>query len=250
MMERKRNALVTGASQGLGACIARRLGKEGCFVIVNYAHSAANAERVAESIREAGGEAVAFCCDVSDENAVSRMFDELDTTYGGVDILVNNARVDPLSRRPGESDGMWWDRVMAVGLKGAYLCLDHFFRRAKPRGWGRAINVSSCRAHRANELEAIAYSTSKLGMHCLTRSYAEAAAPFGITVNTLAPGMIGTENMMHRIGQAGYDAECARIPLHRAGSCDEIADGVIWAVQNGFMTGESININGGQHYAP
>lgn len=250
MENRKKLALVTGASQGLGACIAHRLAAIGFKVIVNYAHSDVRAEAVAADIRAKNGDAIAMKCDISDEVAVVALFAKVEKEFGGVDVLVNNARINPLSRRPEETDGMWWDRVLSVGLRGAYLCSNEFTKYAEYHKNGRIINVSSCRAHRPNELEAIAYSTSKLAVHCLTRSYAAALAKYGITVNTLAPGMIETENMYKRIGKDGYEAECNNIPLHRAGSCDEIADGVIWAVQNGFMTGETININGGQSYAP
>ncbi|MEI3000047.1 MAG: SDR family NAD(P)-dependent oxidoreductase [Victivallis sp.] len=250
MKERKKVALITGASQGLGACMAKRIAELGYLVIVNYAHSPERAGQVVEQIHSAGNRAVAMKCDISDEAAVKALFAELEEKFGGVDVLVNNARVDPLSRRPEETDGMWWDRVMAVGLRGAYLCSNEFTRYADRHRNGRIINVSSCRAHRPNELEAIAYSTSKLALHCLTRSYAAALAKYGITVNTLAPGMIATENMIKRIGRRGYETECGNIALHRAGTCDEIADGLIWAVENGFMTGETININGGQTYAP
>lgn len=250
MEERKRVALITGASQGLGACMARRLAGLGFRVIVNYAHSTARAEGVAAKIRESGGDALAMRCDISDEPAVIALFAELEARFGGVDVLVNNARIDPLSRRPDETDGMWWDHVLSVGLRGAYLCCNEFTRYAEHHRNGRIVNVSSCRAHRPNELESIAYSTSKLALHCLTRSYAAALAKYDITVNTLAPGMIATENMIRRIGQTGYEEECRHIALGRAGSCDEIADGLVWAVQNNFMTGETININGGQTYAP
>ena len=98
--------------------------------------------------------------------------------------------------------------------------------------------------------EKLLYAVSSLMICVLTRSYAAALARYGITVNTLAPGMIATENMFKRIGRRGYETECGNIALHRAGTCDEIADGLIWAVENGFMTGETININGGQTYAP
>ncbi len=250
MEERRKVALITGASQGLGACMARRIAEKGFLVIVNYAHSPERAETVAAGIRDAGKCAVAMKCDISDEEAVKALFAELEEQFGGVDVLVNNARVDPLSRRPEETDGMWWDHVMAVGLRGAYLCSNEFARYAERHRNGRIVNVSSCRAHRPNELESIAYSTSKLALHCLTRSYAAALAKYDITVNTLAPGMIATENMLKRIGEKGYETECGNIALRRAGTCDEIADGLIWAVENGFMTGETINLNGGQTYAP
>lgn len=115
MEERGKVALITGASQGLGACMARRIAEKGYLAVVNYAHSRERAEKVATEIRGDGNDAVAIRCDISEEDAVKALFAELEEKFGGVDVLVNNARVDPLSRRPEESDGMWWDRVMAVG---------------------------------------------------------------------------------------------------------------------------------------
>lgn len=243
-------ALVTGASQGLGAVMARRLAAKGCLVIVNYAHSASKAEAVVGSIRQAGGEAVAYGMDVSDEAAVQTAFADFETRYGGIHVLVNNARVDPLSRRPEQTDGQWWDHVMGVGLRGAYLCCNEFFKYAPKRKWGRVINVSSARAHQPNDLPNLAYSTTKLGVHCLTRSYAAYGAQFGVTVNTLAPGMILTENLMKRLDPAAYERDTKIIALRRPGTMDEVADGLIFLYECGFVTGETININGGQTYAP
>ncbi len=250
MSKDMKTALITGSTQGLGKVMARRLAEEGCLVVINCAGDRQSAEAAAGEINAAGHKAVVYLCDVSDEEAVQKMFQDLEDQYGGVDILVNNARVEPLSRKPELSEGQWWDKVMSVNLKGAFLCSLEFCKYAEPRKWGRIINLSSSRAPRPAEPSMVAYTVSKLGMHSLTRSFAARCAPYNITVNTLAPGMIATENMMKRIGQDGYDAECASIPLNRAGTCDEIADGVIWALKNSFMTGETININGGQTYAP
>ena len=131
MENRKKLALVTGASQGLGACIAHRLAAIGFKVIVNYAHSDARAEAVAADIRAKNGDAIAMKCDISDESAVVALFAKVEKEFGGVDVLVNNARIDPLSRRPEETDGMWWDRVLSVGLRGAYLCSNEFTKYAE-----------------------------------------------------------------------------------------------------------------------
>ena len=239
-------ALVTGASQGLGRVIALELAKEGCRVIVNCAHSPAKAEAVAEEIRKAGGEAEVCVCDISDESAVNEMFRKL----GKVDILVNNARIDPWFRKPEMSDGEWWDLVMKINLKGAYLCSQAFFAQAKPRGWGRIINIASSRSFTPAEPNMIAYGVSKLGMHALTRAFAENGAASGITANTVCPGMVMTENLRKRITEEEYQATCAHIPVRRGGSCEEMADGVLFAIKNGYVTGESIHINGGLYYAP
>ena len=221
-----RTALVTGGSQGIGRAIAKALAAAGCRVLVNCAHNRENAERVAAEIRAAGGNAEPLLCDVSDEAAVEAVFDRLENA-GGVDILINNARLDPWQRRP-----------------------ETFFRRAKKRHWGRIVNMASVRSFRPAEPDMIAYGVSKLGMHALTRAYAHNGAPFGITANTVCPGMVVTENINKRLTPEKYAEESAAIPLGRGATSEEIADAVLFAVRNGYVTGETININGGMYYAP
>ncbi len=241
-----KTALVTGASQGLGRAIAELLAREGCRVAVNYAHHAENAEAVVAAIRASGGDAFAVGCDVSDEKAVEELFARL----GQVDILVNNARLDPWLRAEGMTEGEWFDRVLAVNLKGAFLTSTAFLKPAIARRWGRIVNISSARAFRPAEPGMIAYGVSKLGMHGLTRAFAEAGALYNVTCNTVAPGMIVTENLSKRISPEKMAEECADIPMQRGGTVDEIADAVLFAIRNGYVTGETININGGMYYAP
>ncbi|MBP5182130.1 MAG: 3-oxoacyl-ACP reductase FabG [Lentisphaeria bacterium] len=239
-------ALVTGASQGIGRAIALALAAEKAQVVVNCAHSKEKAESVAEEIRARGGSAQVYLCDVSDEEAVRKMFDSL----GKVDILVNNARLDPWLRTEEMSEGEWWDKVMKVNLKGCFLCSMAFFRQAKERKWGRIVNISSARAFRPAEMNMIAYGVSKLGMHGITRAFAENGAPFGITANTVCPGMIETENMRKRLSEEKYREECSAVPLGRPGTSGEVADAVLYAVKNAYVTGESLHVNGGMYYAP
>jgi 3-oxoacyl-[acyl-carrier protein] reductase len=243
-------ALVTGASQGLGRVIAHHLATEGCIVIVNCASRIEKAQAVVKEIIDAGGRADFFRADVSNEQIVREMFQALAAKYGGVDILVNNARVDPYSRQPGTSESEWWDRIIQVNLKGTYLCSQAFFDQAQARQWGRIVNISSVRSFIPAELHMIAYGVSKLGMHALTRAFAENGAPYGITANTIAPGMIATENMDKRLSAEQKEREMAKIPLHRPGTSDEMADGVLFVIKNGYVTGETIHINGGMYYAP
>ena len=198
-----RVALVTGSSQGIGRVIARELATAGCRVIVNCRNGRDKAEAVATGIRADGGMAEVYCCDVSDEAAVNAMFAEL----GPVDILVNNARLDPWQRRPEMSEG-------------------------------------------PAEMHMIAYGVSKLGMHALTRAFAHNGAPFNITANTVCPGMVITENIDKRLTPEKYAEESAAIPLGRGATGEEIADAVLFPIRNGYVTGETININGGMYYAP
>lgn len=241
-----KTALVTGGSQGIGRVIALALAEKGCRVVVNCANNPDNAQKVADEIRAKGGTAEVYRCDVSDEKAVEAMFDAL----GRVDILVNNARLDPWRRTAEMSEGEWWSKVMDVNLKGAFLCSMAFFSRAKEYGWGRIVNVASVRSFRPAEMHMIAYGVSKLGMHGITRAMAHNGAPFGITANTVCPGMVVTENINKRLSPEKYREEAAAIPLGRPATSEEIADSVLFVIGNGYVTGETININGGMYYAP
>ena len=123
----KKVALVTGSSQGLGKVIAKRLAAEGCFVVVNCHSNVERAQAVVDEIKAAGGDGAAYVCDISNPDAIVKMFAELNELYGGVDVLVNNARVDPMSRRPEETEAEWWDKNIAVKLRAPYLCGLEFF---------------------------------------------------------------------------------------------------------------------------
>lgn len=245
MLEGK-TALVTGSSQGLGRVIAYTLARAGARVIVNCADDFVAAEAVVAEILASGARAHAHLCDITDEAAVNAMFEALDP----VDVLVNNARIDPYLRPATDTDGQWFRRVLDVNLTGAYLCSLAFFERAQPRGWGRIVNISSVRSFLPAEMNMIAYGVSKLGMHGLTRAFAANGAACGVTANTIAPGMILTENIDKRLTPEMKARESARIPLGRGATCEEIADAVLFVINNGYVSGETININGGMYYAP
>ena len=118
-------------------------------------------------------------------------------------------------------------------------------RKAQPRRWGRIVNIASVRSFRPAEMHMIAYGVSKLGMHALTRAFAHNGAPFNITANTVCPGMVITENIDKRLTPEKYAEESAAIPLGRGATGEEIADAVLFPIRNGYVTGETININGG-----
>lgn len=245
MESSKRNVLVTGASQGLGAAIAARFAKAGHRVFVNCAHGVEKARAVVAGIVASGGTAEVFQCDLTNEKAMNETLAALEKRLGGVDILINNARLDPYLRRSDMTDGDWFDRTMAVNLKGAYLATLAVFEGMKSRGWGRVVNVSSVWAHWPAARAMIPYSVSKAGMHALTRAFALEGAPFQVTVNTVAPGLILTENAAARLTPERLKAETAAVPLGRGASSEEIAE-VIWnTAESGFITGETINVNGG-----
>jgi len=241
-----RRALVTGSSQGLGRVIAMELAGHGCEVIVNCAGHMDKAEQVAREIRAAGGCAEACRCDITDEAAVKAMIAQ----FAPLDILVNNARIDPWFRREGDSDAEWFRKVLDVNVVGAYNCAMAFFAQARERRYGRIVNISSVRSFLPAEMNMIAYNTSKCAMHALTRAFAHHGAPYNITCNTVAPGVVATENFAKRISPGKQRQELAAVPLGRGASCEEVADAVIFAIANGYITGDTININGGMYYEP
>jgi 3-oxoacyl-[acyl-carrier protein] reductase len=240
-----RVALITGASKGLGRVLARKFGAAGCKVGVHYFSHSENAEETAHAIRSAGGEAVPIQANLSLEPEVERLFSGIAGKLGPVDILLNNARVDPYKRPPGLTEGEWFDRVTGVGLRAAYLCAIRAFDSMKSRGWGRIINVSSVNGVGPSRLFLIPYGIAKTGMLNITRSLALAGAEFGITVNTLAPGLIITETLEERITAEEIARAKAAIPLRRGATMEEVADAALYLAGAGFVTGETLNINGG-----
>ena len=156
----------------------------GCHVVLNYAHGREAAEKVASEIG-----ATAYSCDIADENAVKEMFEQV----GPVDILVNNARIDPYKRGPETSDGDWWDMVMGVNLKGAYLCGKFAMEGMKKKNWGRLLHISSIWAYQQPNERMLSYAAAKSAMHAMSRGFAAIGAPYNITSNVLAPGLIMTK---------------------------------------------------------
>lgn len=236
-----KTVLVTGGSRGLGEAICRAFASCGGRVIVNYAHGREAAEKVA---REIGG--VALCCDISSEPAVEEMFGKI----GGVDILINNARVDPYMRVAAASDGEWWDQVMAVNLKGSFLCGKFALEVMKRKRWGRMIHISSLWAYQPANGKMLAYAASKSGLHALSRGFANLGAPYGITSNVLAPGLILTDMVSRRLTPEMLKQELAGIPLGRGVSPSDVANTVVQMADNAFLTGEIVNLNGGAFMRP
>lgn len=244
-----RVALVTGAGQGIGRAIARTFAARGVKVAVNDVERD-RADRVVAEIAAGGGKAVAAVADVSTRDAVEAMVTGILRRFGRLDILVNGARVEP-PRPDGLSCDEWWDRLMAVDLKGAYLCSMAAWEPMQRQGYGRVINISSVLALLGKvEDDWIAYSCAKAGMLGLTRSLARRGLRLGITANAVAPDYIETEVMESRWGREKMDAMAASVPIGRAGRPEEVADAVLFLVQAEFITGETINVNGGRFVLP
>jgi 3-oxoacyl-[acyl-carrier protein] reductase len=236
-----RVALVTGASRGIGKAVALALAQAGADVAVNYRSRSAEAQAVVAAIRALGRRSVAIEADVSDSHAVRRLIGGVEQALGPVDVLVNNAGI-ALRRQLEELTEADFDNTLAVNLKSAFLCSQAVWPGMRARRWGRIINISSGAARGAGIIGAH-YNASKAGMEGLTRGYAARLAKDGVTVNAVAPSLIETD-----MTSAASLADAARIPVGRLGSGEEVAQVVLMVVGNAYMTGQTVQVNGGLHF--
>ncbi|WP_321945632.1 3-oxoacyl-ACP reductase family protein [Paraburkholderia sp. J10-1] len=234
-----RVALVTGGSRGIGRAIAVTLASAGAAVAVNYRQRADEARQVVTQIESAGGRALALRADVSSASEVAAMIGEIERGLGAVDILVNNAGTGTITDIESLTEAEF-DRTLAVNLKSAFLCTQAVLPGMRARRWGRIVNLSSAAA-RGGGLVGVHYNASKAGLEGLTRGYAARVAREGVTVNAVAPGLIDTE--MAAPLKAANVAE--RLPIGRLGEASEVAQVVLMVVGNGFVTGQTIPVNGG-----
>jgi 3-oxoacyl-[acyl-carrier protein] reductase len=230
-------ALVTGAGKRIGRSIALRLAAEGADLVVNYRSSRADAEAVAAEIRAKGRKAVALPADVSKRSEVREMFTAAETEFGRLDILVNNAGMFFAAKFEELTDEQW-DRIMDGNLKSQFLCAQAATPIMKKHGRGRIINISSLGGLLAWP-SYTHYCVSKAGVIMLTRCLARALGP-EILVNSVAPGTIQFP------GEPPDQDYIQRVPLHRTGTGDDIADAVIYLATSNFVTGQIVAVDGGR----
>lgn len=243
-MEDKKVALVTGASRGIGAAIAKRLAAAGIFVVINYRGARERAAAVHAEITAAGGTAALRQGDVADFTACEAMITEIVKTYGRLDILVNNAGItrDNLLLKMSEAE---FDEVLRTNLKGAFNTTRFAVRTMLRQKSGRIINIASVVGVTGNAGQAN-YAASKAGLIGLTKSVAREVAKKGIRVNAVAPGFIATD-MTAGLPEAVKTATLVQIPAGAYGTADDVAAAVAFlaAEEAGYITGQVLNVDGG-----
>ena len=237
--------LVTGASGGIGSQTAVAFAKCGCDVALHYSKNSEKAESLAEKLtNEYGINAFAVQADVSNYESVCKMFDEIDSRFGNLDVLVNNAGItkDGLLMKMSEDD---FDAVVDTNLKGAFHCIRFVSRAMIRQRSGRIINISSVSGVLGNAGQAN-YAASKAGVIGLTKSAARELAGRKITVNAVAPGFIRTE-MTAVLSEKVKEKAVLQIPMERFGEAEDVAQAVAFLAseQAGYITGQVLCVDGG-----
>ncbi|WNG21061.1 SDR family oxidoreductase [Cystobacter fuscus] len=236
-------AIVTGASRGIGAAIAERLARDGFSVVVNYSSDAAPAEALVRAIQSTGGRAVAVKADVSDAQAVRRMFEATEAEFGGLDVLVNNAGIMSLARI-GETDDATFERLMNVNVKGTFNTLRE--GAARIREGGRIINFSSSVVGLLQPTYGV-YAATKAAVEALTSVLAKELRGRAITVNAIAPGPTATDLFLKGKPQEVVDRLAKAAPLERLGQPEDIARAVSFLAgpDGAWINGQTLRANGG-----
>ena len=234
-------ALVTGASRGIGKAVALSLAHAGSDVAINYRKEAAAAEAVAAEIKKMGRRCITVQADVSESTEVDRLFLAVEKDLGTADILVNNAGIAS-ALSPSQLTETDWHEMIRVNLTSVFLVTQRAIPAMRAKKWGRIINLSSVAAQYGGVVGPH-YSASKAGILGLTRSYAFFLAKEGITVNAIAPALIETD-MIASLPALTPD----RLPVGKFGSVDEVSRIAVLLAQSSFITGQTINPNGGVYF--
>jgi len=240
-----KKALITGGGSGIGRAIALALAREGANVALLDVNIE-KASEVAKEFESLGKDSIALKVDVSDGSEVEFAINKVLAAWGRIDILVNNAGICRVASIEDTTEADW-DLVMAVNLKGTFLCSRAVMKVMKKQKSGKIINFGSVSGKVGGIAAGAHYSASKAGVMCFTKSLARELAPFGINVNGIAPGVIETD-MTRSITGGDWDKYISTIPLGRIGTQEEVDKLALFLASEDadYLTGEIVDINGGQ----
>ncbi len=240
-----RTAVVTGGGTGIGRAVSIGLARCGASVVVNFSRSTREAEKTVEEVRRAGGQAIAVRADVTDEQQVADLMTAAVERFGGLDILVANAGAPGQGRLTSELTGEQWEHDLATNCRSAFFCVKHAMAHL-PDGRGRIILTGSMSARTGATPGALTYVASKAALEGMTRNWAQEFGPRGITVNTIAPGIVRTR-LHARASAERYQYLIGRIPLGRDGQPEDCVGAfLLLAGDDGaFITGQVIEVGGG-----
>jgi 3-oxoacyl-[acyl-carrier protein] reductase len=239
-------AIITGTALGIGAETARAFGREGARVAMLDVDSAGNA-KVAESVRDLGGDPLALTCDVTSASAVRGAVDAVMTRWGRIDLLVNNAGGFAVMRLTEDIPDEEWETIFRFNVTSAFLCTKAVLPIMKRQRSGRIVNLASVVA-RAGAVQVTShYAAAKSAIVGFTRHLALEAGPFGITVNAVAPGTVLTDRVRAVRTPEATQALADRVPLRRLGEPSDIADVILFLASDSarWVTGAVLDVNGG-----
>jgi len=244
MRLKDRVAIVTGAARGIGRGITLALVREGARVAACDLELSLLDDLVGQ-VHAQGGRVLALAVDVTRKDQIQRAVGQVLGEWGRVDILVNNAGIYEVLPVEAISEEQW-DRVLAVNLKGTFLCCQAVIPAMKQQGSGCIVSIASSAGKSGGTLAGAHYSASKAGVICLTKQLARELGPHGITANAVAPGRIDTP-MIHLASDEENEAFRQRTPLGRLGTPEDVAGAVVFLASDeaSFITGEIVDVNGG-----
>jgi len=243
MRLKDRVAIVTGGGQGIGREMCLLFAREGANIVVAE-HNSETAKAVAAEAQALNVRSIAVQTDVASSESVRAMVKGALDTFGRVDILVNNAGIFSYTRIEDCTEAEW-DRMMAVNLKGPFLCSQAVMPAMKAQRYGRIVNLGSLAGQVGGLVASAPYSASKAGVMCLTKSLARVLGPYGVTVNAIAPGVVDTAMAKN------HPDMTAQMPLGRVAQPKDIANTALFLAsdESAYITGATLNVNGGMFMA-
>jgi len=240
-------ALVTGGSRGIGKAISLALAKTNVQVALTYKNSRDLAEEVVDAVA-GGGKAMAIQMLVEDRTSISRAIAEIEKKMGSINILVNNAAIAQEKSFDTITD-IDWDYMLAVNLRGPFVCCQEVIPGMLKKGWGKIINVTSIGGQWGG-FNQVHYAAAKAGLISLTRSLAKIYSSRGITTNAVAPGLVQTEMSARELESEAGREKVRNIPIGRLATAEEVAQTVLFLASDAasYVTGQTINVNGGMYF--